>query len=465
MKTKNVFQKNNHDSTVAMSNLDTLSAAIKAACLAYVIWLPVSAGQILYPTLILLAAASTFDILRTQTRLERPFVLGILLLSLSIAFGLAVGTLVNAPGILHQTLVWAGGMSIWGLWTMGLKYNQLRLTFHITVGAIGLISALMSLYTLGELGYLPALIPSEIIEGQAAGIGEDATGATAFRFLSLSSLAAGAPLALSMAMVPGNKHFPHRRWLLLVTALSLIAVVLSGRRAILGVTLLTPAILFATYVAFGRLNLTSIIKHRVIAPSLVAAGAILVTVLSISSDLRERIQALWADTLASFLGIGSIEVVAGFENRARVKQAGELLAAWSDSPLIGNGIGSVLASGFSRSQDRPWMFELQYHLWLANSGILGVGIGLFGLWLIFGAVRRTASIVSPADQDILAVTLTAAICLFIANATNPYLQAIGHWWGVALIFGVSIAIWSSRDYSLSEATRYNDGNHRKHIQG
>lgn len=427
-----------------LSLLDQVSGVLKTACLIYVLWLPVSRGDVLYPVLALLAAVSAFDVLRTPPRLERSFVLGVSTLIGVIALGLTVGAVRDVPGTVHQAIVWLGSMTIWGLWALSLRRAQLKLVFHAIVFVVGLNSLLMVVYIGGELGYLPAVIPEAVMEGQGAGIGTDPTGATAIRFHSLSTLAAGVPLLVAMAVSPRNELFPSR-WVLAVCAvLAMVAVTLSGRRAILAVALLAPVIYAVLEVRFRRIPWGRVATHRATVPTLLSAAGVVALALTLSGSLRARLRQLWADTVASYLGIGSVDVVAGSDNRDRVEQTGHLLAAWVDRPLFGHGIGAVVKDGYYRSQERPWMFELQYHLWLFNAGIVGVAIGAAALLLLARSVRRTARVVDAATRGALATSATAALCLLIANATNPYLQAVGHWWGVTLVFGIAVAAWNSR---------------------
>jgi FtsH-binding integral membrane protein len=104
----------------------------------------------------------------------------------------------------------------------------------------------------------------------------------------------------------------------------------------------------------------------------------------------------------------------------------------------------VLESGYTRSDERHWAFELQYHQFLFNYGAVGVVLIVIAAVLVL-ALARQAAAASPENLPVLVVVGTAALALLIANATNPYLQATGHHWGIALAVGVAHALALGRD--------------------
>lgn len=84
----------------------TVPDAMNALCLAYVLWLPVSQENLLYPALALLAAVSVLDVLTHRTRVSPTMLAGVLLLMVAVGYGLVVGTLRDSPGVAHQGTVW-----------------------------------------------------------------------------------------------------------------------------------------------------------------------------------------------------------------------------------------------------------------------------------------------------------------------------------------------------------------------
>lgn len=136
--------------------------------------------------------------------------------------------------------------------------------------------------------------------------------------------------------------------------------------------------------------------------------------------------------MTTYLGVGDTSTLTP-DDAVRVAQTQAMLDAWTQAPLIGRGLGASIP-GFSRSEERPWLFELQYHQLLFNTGLLGVVAVLVAALLFLGAFVR-AYRRAPALRGTLLASTTAGVALLIANASNPYLQAVGHGWGVALMVG------------------------------
>ncbi|MDN5794742.1 MAG: hypothetical protein L0H79_03200 [Intrasporangium sp.] len=132
---------------------------------------------------------------------------------------------------------------------------------------------------------------------------------------------------------------------------------------------------------------------------------------------------------------------------------GELVSAWSDSPILGHGLGAVLRSGFTRSDDRPWMFELQYHQLLFSTGLVGILLTAAALVVLAVAMRRAAALF-PEHRSVIVTTGVASTALLLANASNPYLQAVGHQWGAAIGAAVIGALLKSKSrHSVEEPER------------
>jgi hypothetical protein len=62
---------------------------------------------------------------------------------------------------------------------------------------------------------------------------------------------------------------------------------------------------------------------------------------------------------------------------------------------------------------------------------------------------------SPEHVPTLVATSVAALSMLVANASNPYLQAVGHVWSVALVLGVANALLRPRaqpDVAVDDAS-------------
>lgn len=423
-----------HDSPLA-----TATGVVKALCLAYVLWLPVSQTNVLYPVLALLTAVSVFDILTHRTRIPQLMLAGILTLTIAIVYALTVGALRDNPGIEHQTTVWAGSLLIWSMWALGLRPSQLRLTVWTLVIVLGISSTAMMLYIGGETGAILAVIPPVLMETQGAGF-DASGGGTAIRFLGLSSLAAGAPLLVALALAPSARPFTPPRWVLLAAAtFAVLTSVFAGRRAVMVVALATPLLLVLARALLGRVTLQEVLRHRATPRVLAVLAAALVLLPFLPRRWFAALSKFSADMLASILGIGNAQSISDPSNQARVEQGEKLLDGWGMHPFLGSGAGAVLPGGYVRSLDRPWMFELQYHLWLFTGGAVGVLLSVVAGVILLRALRRVSARTTPQIRVLLMASLAAAIALLVANASNPYLQAVGHWWGIALVFAIAMA--------------------------
>ncbi len=149
-----------------------------------------------------------------------------------------------------------------------------------------------------------------------------------------------------------------RRIQLIGLALVLITAYLSHTRGVwLGLSVLCAAMVVALLLRSAKPAL----RPPLIAVSIAGALAIL--------------------AVSSLLLSGSVGRP-GFLNdestRQRVEQADPLWSGFTSHPVLGNGLGAALPSGFERSQDFPWSFELTYLQILFQMGVVGL---LAVLWL------------------------------------------------------------------------------------
>lgn len=417
------------------------SSLLALLALSFVLWRPVSGGEILYPVLAVLAAASL-------PRFKKPsrwmFQLALLYVT-TVLIMMFVGSLRDAPGLGHQSAVWVGGMVIWFLWGNSLTVANIRTVLSV-IFVVTIVSATaMVLYVLAQKGILPQLIPSSVLEGQGAGFGENQLG-TEIRFYGLSTLAGAGPLAAAGAFAPRATLLPARGLMLLAAGSSALAVTVAGRQAILVVTLLAPLMLLAIY----RLLADRTGRPSRVPPWLVIGSPVifLLAVVIAGTAVLGQIGIALSDGAYVFAGIGTPQNVS---SNLRASQAKELVSAWGDHPLFGAGLGAILESGYARNYERPWMFELQYHQLLFNGGLIAAIFGLAILAMVFAGAKAAVRVM-PLERSTLAVVLVGALGMSAANASNPYLQAIGHWWAVALGLGVIGAVLRHTTSGCARAT-------------
>lgn len=413
-------------------------------CLAYVVWRPVSNGQLLYPALALIAGASLVDIVLRQRGtawVAKPFAWAGVLAASAVLLAAFVGSLRGNPGLTQQTTVWLGGLIIWGIWAASLEVHTVRRVLTaITVGTIAL-SGLIVLYIGAQVGVLPQIIPPSLLEEQNAGF-DDSGGGTAIRLFGLSTLTIVAPMMIVGTTLARSCDplLPNRKLMAIAAVLAVVAAFTGGRRSIAVVTLATPILIWLIRRILENRKDRRLVRIPVwlvfVAPLILVGGVEFFT----SAVGRQTVRSV-GDALAVFVGVGRTNDADS--DSLRAQQSAELLNGWGDHPFLGSGLGGVLASGFTRSDERPWAFELQYHQLLFNMGLIGVTLLVAGLVLAAVGLRRAAH-VAPQHLPTLLMVTVGAVSLLISNASNPYLQAVGHQWGVFLAVGVANAVLRSR---------------------
>jgi hypothetical protein len=419
----------------------TGAGVVAAACLAYVLWRPVSNQAVLLPVLGVLAAASTLLVLRSRGQIASRHLRAVVAGTILIFFvGLTVGSIRNNPGLLHQGQLWLGMLAIWLPWSLSIRLSRTRALLEILAVVLSVLSAVIVLYVAAERGLGPAVIPQSVLVSQEAGFAET-QGGSAIRLYGLSTLAAGGPLMAACMVVRRDDLLP-RRWLsVMAGVLVVLAAMLAGRRAIAAVTLASPVVAILIQAALRPSRRKLKIPPWVVVSA--PAVALLVILLPAAASLVARGWAAIRDGAALFLGLGSaVTVDKGLDDELRQNSADELLTAWGTDPILGSGLGAELPSGFARNFERPWLFELQYHQFLFNFGLVGA---LWAVCMVVVALSatRAAAKKMPEHVPVMAACLTAAICLLIANGSNPYLQTFGHGWGLALAAGIINAMLTS----------------------
>jgi hypothetical protein len=400
--------------------------------LALVLWRPVSGGELLYPALAALAFLSLVAARRPTVWLLR--VSGLLLGS--VVLMLLIGSMNDNPGLMHQASVWIGAPIIWLLWANSFTEDHIRSLLRVILVVCTVSATVMVVYVGSQEGLLPQVIPPGMLEAQGAGFGETAIGTSQIRFFGLSTLAGAGPLAAAGVLAGRSTMLPSKGLMIVAAIATSTAAVVAGRQAILVVTVLAPVVFIVARRALARQPKTrsTIRIHPAVVVSLPVV--FLAATWAASRGAFEVVTSSLKNAAYVYAGLGA---PLDLESRVRTEQASQLLWGWSEDPFFGAGLGAALPTGFVRSTDRPWQFELQYHQLLYNGGLVGVLLVAFLLWVAFLGMREAARR-RPDQVPTLAVTLTAALGMLAANASNPYLQAVGHWWAVTLVLGVTNAL-------------------------
>lgn len=107
--------------------------------------------------------------------------------------------------------------------------------------------------------------------------------------------------------------------------------------------------------------------------------------------------------------------------------------------LVGRGLGASVDRGThprAEFEARPWQSELQYFLLFYWTGAVGIVL-LVAVAVTGGLALRRAMRHAGDLNAVLFVTSAGAVALLVANATNPYMQALGHVWPLFLPFMIA----------------------------
>jgi hypothetical protein len=208
-------------------------------------------------------------------------------------------------------------------------------------------------------------------------------------------------LSLQFRADAGKSNSPLAK---LALVLSLILVVVSGRRALWLVVALTPCTILLLSVLTDGYNLMKAGRRRLLLAG-VAAGVLGLSTLLILPEGR-----LDAGVISGLQQSFSSE-------DERTIQKPYLIAGFMRSPVFGSGFGAY--AGYSRSDERPWTYELTYYRMLFDLGIVGMTVlGLLFSFYFFKVLRLLRQF---KDGSAVPFALLVAYCSFFVGAyADPY---------------------------------------------
>jgi hypothetical protein len=282
-------------------------------------------------------------------------------------------------------------------------------------------SAYLIAYVLYTLGFLPSNIFIDIFADQSVGVYE---GLIETNLPSISSLIFTIPFLWSlMILLPKNHQFVSRIVLLSSTALSTLAMFLTGRRALwLSVFASILLLLFARLwflnkrrtVFFSAAVIRRYLQLGILAV-LIAIGALEFFKLDPNVLLNNFLQAFSYDNELSA--------------QLRFIQFESLIDGWMKSPIFGVGHGG--SASVIRSSDQPWAYELSYVALLFHTGVVGaICYFLSVVWIYWKGIKIISS--NGEISVYLLSVLTGTTSFLIANGTNPYLTKYDYMWVIFL---------------------------------
>jgi hypothetical protein len=301
---------------------------------------------------------------------------------------------------LRLYVMWSAAFAV--LYTL-LRAGPSLHSMHQALCVAGILIPLLNLVALYDLFSGSGLIPASVRQELALeiGIGD---GYVHLGSVNITSMFVIAPYLLAVQF-RADAHKSTSTLTKIALVLSLVLVVLSGRRALWIVVALTPGIilLLSGLTGSGRL-LTAWGKRFLLIFAI--AGAVGLSAIFI---LRDG---------GSDSGVVARLKEAFSSQDERTIQRPHLVAAFTESPVLGSGFGGY--AGYRRNEAKPWTYELTYHTMLFNLGIVGTGflLALFSLYFVF-VVRLLRRFKSASAVPF--GLLVGFCCLLIGAYSNPYL--------------------------------------------
>ncbi len=283
----------------------------------------------------------------------------------------------------------------------------------VIAGAFGI--GLVALYALLDHIFWLGWLPQSIKDDMYLQVGLH-SGYVQMNNVNIGMLTFIVPYLLSRVLLCERNE--RQTWLLLGLVVGVVSAVLASRRVVLVLLVITPSLAFTLTVLAGHAkqrHLRRFVKLYTYPLVIAGAGSLL-------------------------LIYGGFDFLDGFSGRVasafttdpdapRPQQHTALMAAFGDSYFWGSGFGGL--TSVTRSDERPWTFELTYSRLLFNAGLLGMSILLLFfcmyLFLTMRKIRRSA------DASIPVSLLTGFLTVLIASASNPYLSSFDFLFALSII--------------------------------
>ena len=216
-----------------------------------------------------------------------------------------------------------------------------------------------------------------------------------------------------------------------ILALSVIAVSLSGRRALLVIFVLSIVITFIFKFLFTKFN------RRIKKNILIFISVIFIATLPLLFKVNYVKLYKSINSIAEYAFNLDKNKDSEESDNERVKQIKQFVKEIQERPVLGYGHGASL-DNVVRSKEKPWRYEMSFFDIVFHTGILGFILYITGpLWILFSLLK-----IASEDKNKMPVALamfTGFLSVLIAFFTNPYLNAFDIQWVIYLpLFAVLV---------------------------
>lgn len=243
---------------------------------------------------------------------------------------------------------------------------------------------------------------------------------------SLQQLVFTTPFLFSI-LISGKIQGTKRNIFYVIFSLTIFVMLLSGRGVMILVLLLLPFIPIGI-IFFSKVYRFSHFKNMY-------WGVILIFFLCLgytySSGLQNLIMKSLIDNFDSSI------------DYTRFSQRTMLIKMWKEKPLLGHGLA---ASYYNRDRGYHTAVESMYHADLAKTGIIGFGLFLFYLFLIY---YYTIKEFQRTNNVYIYACIIGLSFYLLASATNPFLASFDRLYPIYVCLCI-INIGSKNKYLISE---------------
>jgi hypothetical protein len=210
-------------------------------------------------------------------------------------------------------------------------------------------------------------------------------------------------------------------------SLALLLCLLSGRRALQFVILLTPILIITSESLLGQRGrhlLHLLISWKALTAIALTFAALLYFLYSFQVDIDPQILLVHMQS--------GFDFTSGNDESASIRygQYESLMSAWWNGDIL-FGAGNGSCTEVLRHSEMPWSYELTYIYILFSTGI--VGVVFYITWFGWGLVRLRHALALREDLfEYIAPVVTGIFAFLIAAASNPYLGKFDYLWIVFL---------------------------------
>lgn len=354
-----------------------------------------------------------------KLKLNKRILLWILLWIVSGLFFMLIGAFNSAPGALRVVTVNVVWPLVYLAYIEGISKKSILIKI---IKVLFISNFVISIYTISYIlysyGVIPGFLYIPLNQGQSIGF---YSGFMEYSLYNTTSLFFLVPFIITTLFIwPTElKNEFNKSFIYINFILGILLVILSGRRALQLIVLITPLIIF-----FLRLTELKKIKMKnikiIIKISLLIFIIIIFSYFIINKIYEFEIISIYNNILDAFIN--------NFysNDSVRKSQFFALIKGLSHNPLFGAGEGAS-APGSIRSNEMTWAYELSYVAKLYHRGIIGFSVYIGQIiWIIIMSIK-----IMKFDNELrfyIYPVIVGTVSFLIANATNPYLGKYDYLW-------------------------------------